>query len=81
MAYTVLRLISLGVPNKLMKIILFYFTTIHNNKLIKLNDKIKQNSRCVCETLSMPPVATKSKKAILEQSQSQGHKVIDLGVI
>ena len=31
----------------------------------------------VCETLTMPPAATKSKKA----SQIQGHKVIDHGVI
>ena len=40
-----------------------------------------QKSRCVCETLTMPPVATKSTKAIFRAKVSQGHKVIDLGVI
>ena len=29
----------------------------------------------------MPPAATKSKKLFLASSQSQGYKVIDLGVI
>ena len=29
----------------------------------------------------MPPTATKAKKLFLRKGQSQGHKVIDLGVI
>ena len=41
-----------------------------------------RKSMCVCETRTMPPVATKSKKAIFKaKGQNQGHMVIDLGVM
>ena len=40
------------------------------------SQKNKMKSRCFCETLTMPPVATKSKQLFLDQrskSRSQGH--------
>ena len=41
-----------------------------------------EKSRCVCETLRYAPGGNKVQKAIFSfKGQSQGHKVIDHGVI